>query len=105
MPRVYGAAYPPWCNDIPQYSSDRLAADEELSRQYRRIKAMNVYNKVILAVQNAVQSEEGVTAIEYGLIAALVVVGIVVSLTTIGTDLTNIFQTIATDLTKAAGTG
>jgi len=41
-------------------------------------------------------AESGVTAIEYGLIAALVAVVIIVAVTTVGTELTRTFDTIAT---------
>jgi pilus assembly protein Flp/PilA len=42
--------------------------------------------------------EAGVTAIEYGLIAALIAVAIVVILGTVGTDLSSTFNTIAGDI-------
>ena len=44
------------------------------------------------------KDESGATAIEYGLIAALISVVIITVLTTIGTNLTAKFQTIATAL-------
>ncbi len=49
-------------------------------------------------VKNAVREEDGVTAIEYGLIASLIAIGIAVNATSIGTQLTTIFGTIATKL-------
>ena len=42
--------------------------------------------------------KRGVTAMEYGLIAALIAVVIIGALTTIGTNLTTKFQSIATAL-------
>ena len=42
--------------------------------------------------------ENGATAIEYGLIAALIAVVCITALTTIGTNLSASFQTIATAL-------
>jgi pilus assembly protein Flp/PilA len=45
-----------------------------------------------------VKDESGATAIEYGLIAALISVVIITVLTTIGTNLTTKFQSIATAL-------
>jgi pilus assembly protein Flp/PilA len=42
--------------------------------------------------------EAGVTAIEYGLIAALIAVVIITALTTLGGDLSTLFTTIATSL-------
>jgi pilus assembly protein Flp/PilA len=44
----------------------------------------------------------GVTAIEYGLIAALIAVAIIVAVTTVGTDLTATFTSIGTALAGAA---
>jgi pilus assembly protein Flp/PilA len=45
------------------------------------------------------QDESGVTAIEYGLIAGLIAVVIIVAVTTVGTNLTDKFTTIGTALT------
>ena len=44
------------------------------------------------------KSESGVTAIEYGLIAALIAVVIVTALTTVGSHLSTTFNTVATKL-------
>ncbi|MFZ3324954.1 MAG: Flp family type IVb pilin [Methylocella sp.] len=46
--------------------------------------------------------QSGVTAIEYGLIAALIAVVIIVAVQLVGTDLTNTFTAIAANLTAAA---
>ncbi|MBR8460836.1 Flp family type IVb pilin [Burkholderia dolosa] len=55
-------------------------------------------SRIILKVAWLVRNEDGVTAIEYGLIAALIAIGIVAALTTIGTDLKTVFSTLAIDL-------
>ena len=47
------------------------------------------------------KDDEGVTAIEYGLIAALIAVVIILSVTAVGTSLTNIFNYIADTVTGA----
>ena len=44
----------------------------------------------------------GVTAIEYGLIAALIAIGIATAAGTVGTNLTTVFTTIGTKLSSAA---
>jgi pilus assembly protein Flp/PilA len=49
------------------------------------------------------QDESGVTAIEYGLIAALISVVIIAAVTTIGTNLNTVFTTIGTKLAGGAG--
>ena len=48
-----------------------------------------------------VKDEEGATAIEYGLIAALVSVVIITAVTLMGTNLTSTFNSIATSLSGA----
>lgn len=45
--------------------------------------------------------ESGATAIEYGLIAALIGVGIIVAATNLGTQLSETFSTIATKVQDA----
>jgi pilus assembly protein Flp/PilA len=45
-----------------------------------------------------VREESGATAIEYGLIAGLIAVAIIVALTTLGGNLAALFDTIATSL-------
>ena len=44
------------------------------------------------------QDESGATAIEYGLIAALISVGIIVAVTALGNNLNTTFETINTRL-------
>jgi pilus assembly protein Flp/PilA len=44
------------------------------------------------------KDEDGVTAIEYGLIAALIAVAIVVAVTAVGTGLQNTFNTVDANL-------
>ena len=46
--------------------------------------------------------ESGATAIEYGLIAALISVAIITVLGTVGTNLNSTFQNVATELGKGA---
>ena len=57
--------------------------------------------RIIEKIAWFVQDQDGVTAIEYGLIAALIAIGIVVALATVGTDLKTVFSTIAADLDSA----
>lgn len=46
-------------------------------------------------IKNFIQEEDGVTAIEYGLIAALIAVVIVASVKLVGTNLTAVFTKVA----------
>jgi pilus assembly protein Flp/PilA len=45
-----------------------------------------------------IKDQSGVTAIEYGLIAALIAVIIITAVTTVGTKLSGTFQAVATAL-------
>lgn len=47
---------------------------------------------------NLVKDETGVTAIEYGLIAALIAVAIIGAVSLVGTDLSNVFTSVANSL-------
>ena len=53
-------------------------------------------------VARFVNDESGATAIEYGLIAALIAVGIIAAATTLGNGLSNIFNAIGGRLSNAA---
>jgi pilus assembly protein Flp/PilA len=59
-----------------------------------------VMSKFASAVKAFIADENGVTAIEYGLIAALIGVVIAGTAKTIGTDLNKKFQEISTALTS-----
>lgn len=54
--------------------------------------------KFISATRQFLRDEEGVTAIEYGLIAALIAVAIIVAVTLIGTNLNFTFKSISDKL-------
>ncbi len=54
-------------------------------------------------IMKLAKSRAGATAIEYGLIAALISVVCVVALTAIGTNLNTTYGTISTDLSTANG--
>ena len=56
---------------------------------------------IIRFVQALAHEEEGVTAIEYGLIAALIAVVIIVGATAVGVNLNALFSTVATAVTTA----
>ena len=49
-----------------------------------------------LAKFRPIRSEAGVTAIEYGLIAALIAVAIITAVTLVGTNLNLVFNNVAT---------
>jgi len=52
-------------------------------------------------LMNFLRDESGATAIEYGLIAGLVSVAIILALTSLGTELSSLFDRIATEVSSA----
>jgi len=56
---------------------------------------LNMFNKLFK------KNDEGVTAIEYGLIAALIAVVIIAGVTMVGTGLSSVFSFISTSLSSA----
>lgn len=51
--------------------------------------------KFVLATHRFMRDEEGVTAIEYGLIASLIALAIILGATTLGENLNSLFNDIA----------
>jgi pilus assembly protein Flp/PilA len=58
--------------------------------------------KLVQFIKNFACEEDGVTAIEYGLIAALIAVVIIGAVQLVGTSLVAVFTTISTCLTNPA---
>src|SRR6266702_6220679 len=61
-------------------------------------------NKNFDLVRNFLRQEDGVTAIEYGLLAALVAVAIITGATLLGTNLNALFNALGVRMGTAAGT-
>ena len=56
------------------------------------------------AIQQFLREEDGVSAIEYGLLAGLIAVAVITTVTTLGTNLRTVYTTIVDKLaTVAAG--
>ena len=53
-------------------------------------------------ISNFIKDDSGATAIEYGLIAALISVGIIAAATTLGNGLGNLFTGIGNKLSNSA---
>ena len=53
---------------------------------------------MLAKIRNFLREEEGVTAIEYGVIAALIIVVCLIAITAVGTNLSGIFNQVATAL-------
>jgi pilus assembly protein Flp/PilA len=58
----------------------------------------SIERKILSLVAKLKKDEEGVTAIEYGLIASLISILIIAAVTTIGTKLSGAFNQIATSV-------
>lgn len=54
--------------------------------------------KIIATAKGFVRDENGITALEYGILAGLITVLLIASITSIGKSLQAVFQTIASDL-------
>ena len=59
-------------------------------------------NKLIAKVQSFLASDDGATAIEYGLIAAGIALAIVAAVFAFGSDLSNLFTTIGGTMNSVA---
>jgi pilus assembly protein Flp/PilA len=53
---------------------------------------------MLMTLESLVQDESGVTAIEYGLIAALIAVAAIVAISLVGTNLSKTFNTVANSM-------
>lgn len=61
---------------------------------------MSLEDHIMKTIINLLKNESGATAIEYGLIAALISVAIIVAVSAIGTNLQGTFNKVATNLNR-----
>ena len=59
---------------------------------------MELDHEMLSKVIRFLKNDDGATAIQYGLIAALIAVAAVATMTTVGTNLSGIFGTVASSL-------
>jgi pilus assembly protein Flp/PilA len=64
---------------------------------------LKIYTHLMTTLAEMRENEDGVTAIEYGLIAALIAVTIIASVSLVGDELTNTFTDISDELTGVVG--
>jgi pilus assembly protein Flp/PilA len=57
--------------------------------------------RLLLAAERFYQDDRGATAIEYGLIAGLIAVGVIVSMTAFGNSLSGMFNFVRDEATTA----
>lgn len=60
-----------------------------------------VFRRACRAMQSAMRDEAGVTAIEYALLAALIAIVVVGSITAVGTSLNGLWTTVSDAVTAA----
>jgi pilus assembly protein Flp/PilA len=72
-----------------------------LKENFFNLDRRNTMNKLIQSAKQFMSNEEGVTAIEYGLIAALIAVVIVATVGDVGKALNTVFTSVKTALTPA----
>lgn len=53
---------------------------------------------VLSSVQNFIREEEGASAVEYGILVALIAVAVIATVTLVGTKLENVFNKICAKL-------
>jgi pilus assembly protein Flp/PilA len=74
-----------------------VSADTNKNHVRRRLKMKTLTTQI----KRFFQEEDGVTAIEYGLIAGLIAVAIIAALGLVGGSLTSIFTHVSTELDAA----
>ena len=57
---------------------------------------------LLTKIKNFVREEEGASAVEYGLLVALIAVAIIGAVSTLGTTLSGLFTTVSNTLTAAS---
>jgi len=65
-------------------------------------RVLNINREELPMIKQLIQDEAGATAIEYGLIAGLVAVAIIVALTALGDSLDSLFSQISDAVDSAA---
>ena len=68
-------------------------------RDFIHLLRRYIMNELVMSARNFLREEDGVTAIEYGLLAALIAVAIIVGANALGTNLNALFTAIAGCLT------
>jgi pilus assembly protein Flp/PilA len=76
-----------------KYLKKQAGRTPETRTSHQGVKAMLTYARSL--IRQLVRDEKGATAIEYGLIAALIAVAAVTVMGTVGTNLTSTFTTVA----------
>jgi pilus assembly protein Flp/PilA len=66
--------------------------------EFEYLRSNKIENNSIGIICRLIDDRSGVTAIEYGLIAALIAIAAIVMMGTVGTDLTSTFSNVAASL-------
>jgi pilus assembly protein Flp/PilA len=89
---LYSSAHGAWVRPSPSGSVFREPAHRFV---------FSLQELIMNFIKQFIRDEEGVTAIEYSLIAAIIAVGLITILGTVKTSLVGIYQAIATALDNA----
>ncbi len=57
---------------------------------------------LLTKIKNFIREEEGASAVEYGLLVALIAVAIIAAVTALGTSLSGMFTSVATTIGNAS---
>jgi pilus assembly protein Flp/PilA len=85
----------PWTGCIGAIQIAYAGGDADQRESANKEREGRKMNKL---VKRFLKSEDGVTALEYGLIAGLIAVAIVASVTGLGSALTRVFESIASSI-------
>jgi pilus assembly protein Flp/PilA len=68
---------------------------------FLQLRGGEVVKSLALGIKRFLKDEEGVTMVEYGLLAALIAIVCIAAITAVGTELNIVFQYIADSLANA----
>jgi pilus assembly protein Flp/PilA len=81
----------------------RPAAKMEVSMLRLYVATLNLKYSAVESIHRLRGDKEGVTAIEYGLIAGAIAVAIIGTVVTLGSDIKNMFTAVGNALNSSAG--
>jgi pilus assembly protein Flp/PilA len=68
---------------------------------HREAKGVRKMKTLLTKIKNFIHEEEGASAVEYGLLVALIAVAIIGAVTMLGTNLSAMFSSVATTIQNA----
>ncbi len=93
------------CDDAARQPDCPSAVEPALPGSFLQRHGDEVMKSLALGIKRFLKEEEGVSMVEYGLLAALIAVVCIVALTNVGTELNKVFTLIASKLQGANAAG